>query len=141
MLDLPPATFLTRYGFCAVSGCRRVLTFCFATLATPSGSPWLRSAAAGGYQFMPATWAAAQRATGVPDFSPVSQDAAALYLIKQRGVDPNKMNELTPEIANALAPEWASFPTLKGVSYYGQPNKKVSALQQFYNRQLKRLSQ
>ena len=99
-----------------------------------------RSAAAGGYQFMPATWAAAQRATGVPDFSPVSQDAAALYLIKQRGVDPNKMNELTPEIANALAPEWASFPTLKGVSYYGQPNKKVSALQQFYNRQLKRLS-
>ena len=99
-----------------------------------------RSAAAGGYQFMPATWAAAQRATGVPDFSPVSQDAAALYLIRQRGVDPNKMNELTPEIANALAPEWASFPTLKGVSYYGQPNKKVSALQQFYNRQLKRLS-
>ena len=98
------------------------------------------SAAAGGYQFMPATWAAAQRATGVPDFSPVSQDAAALYLIRQRGVDPNKMNELTPEIANALAPEWASFPTLKGVSYYGQPNKKVSALQQFYNRQLKRLS-
>ena len=89
---------------------------------------------------MPATWAAAQRVTGVPDFSPVSQDAAALYLIKQRGVDPNQMNKLTPEIANALAPEWASFPTLKGVSYYGQPNKKVSALQDFYNRQLKRLS-
>lgn len=99
-----------------------------------------RSAAAGGYQFMPKTWLAAQRATGVPDFSPVSQDAAALWLIKKRGVNPNTMNELTPEIANALAPEWASFPTLKGVSYYGQPNKKVAALQQFYNRQLKRLS-
>jgi lysozyme len=99
------------------------------------------SAAAGGYQFMPDTWKMAQRATGVPDFSPVSQDAAALWLItKRRGVNPNTIDKLTPEIANSLAPEWASFPTLKGVSYYGQPNKKFTALKQFYDRQLKRLS-
>ena len=59
---------------------------------------------------------------------------------ERRGVDPNKIDKLTPEIANTLAPEWASFPTLKGVSYYGQPNKKLTALQNFYNRQLQRLS-
>ena len=106
-----------------------------------NATPGYRSAAAGGYQFMPDTWRMAQRATGVPDFSPVSQDAAAMWLItKRRGVDPNSMDQLTPEIANKLAPEWASFPTLKGVSYYGQPNKKLTALQDFYNRQLKRLS-
>src|SRR5690348_11371530 len=38
------------------------------------------SHAAGRYQFEPATWRAAQKATGVPDFSPDSQDIAAWWL-------------------------------------------------------------
>ena len=32
-----------------------------------------------------------------------------------------------------LAPEWASFPTLAGRSFYGQPVKKYSRLKSFYN--------
>jgi muramidase (phage lysozyme) len=41
--------------------------------------------AAGAYQFEPATWAGAQAATGVPDFSPASQDVAALWLLRTYG--------------------------------------------------------
>ena len=32
-----------------------------------------------------------------------------------------------------LAPEWASFPTLAGRSYYGQPVKKYARLRSFYD--------
>lgn len=38
--------------------------------------------AAGAYQFEPATWAAAQAQTMVPDFSPAAQDIAALWLLR-----------------------------------------------------------
>jgi muramidase (phage lysozyme) len=38
--------------------------------------------AAGAYQFEPATWAECQTATEVPDFSPASQDVAALWLLR-----------------------------------------------------------
>ena len=38
--------------------------------------------AAGAYQFEPATWAEAEKATGVKDFSPQSQDVCALWLLR-----------------------------------------------------------
>ena len=38
-----------------------------------------------------------------------------------------------------LAPEWASFPTLAGRSYYGQPVKKYTRLKSFYNVNLEEL--
>jgi muramidase (phage lysozyme) len=41
--------------------------------------------AAGAYQFEPETWKAAQAATLVPDFSPRSQDIAALWLLRTYG--------------------------------------------------------
>ena len=49
---------------------------------TVSGQP---THAAGAPQFEPATFAAAQAATGVPDFSPASQDVAALWLLREYG--------------------------------------------------------
>ena len=39
---------------------------------------------------------------------------------------------LTPLLTAKLAPEWASFPTLAGRSFYGQPVKKYSRLRSFY---------
>jgi hypothetical protein len=87
------------------------------------------SAAAGRYQFMPGTWAGAAKALGLRDFGPQAQDAAALYLMRQRGVDPN--SPINAAAIAKLAPEWASLPTLAGKSYYGQPVKSREELFKF----------
>lgn len=88
------------------------------------------SAAAGAYQFMPGTWAGVQQKLRLPDFGPVSQDLGALQLIRARGVNPDK-DPITPQTLAKLAPEWASIPTLRGGSYYGQPSKPASTLIKF----------
>jgi muramidase (phage lysozyme) len=105
-------------------------------------SPRYASAAAGAYQFMPFTWSMVSRSLGLRDFEPDSQDQGALYLIQRRGglhlVD---RGELTPELAARLSPEWASFPTLAGHSYYGQPVKRFDDLRRFYQDNLSQLRQ
>lgn len=90
----------------------------------------IASAAAGAYQFMPGTWATAAKAVGAKDFGPRAQDLAALELIRRRGVDPER-DPITPTTIAKLAPEWASLPTLKGKSYYGQSYKPVDRLLAF----------
>jgi lambda family phage tail tape measure protein len=91
------------------------------------------SAAYGAYQFMPDTW----RGTGGGNMTPARQDAAALRLIRNRGVDPGQ--SLNRGMIDKLAPEWASLPTLKtGTSYYGQGGKSFSQLQDFYRQQVAR---
>ena len=92
-------------------------------------TPRYASAAAGAYQFMPATWAEAERALGLKDFGPLSQDLAARYLAKRRGVDIDTA-PITPENVAKLAPEWAALPTLEGKSYYNQPVVSFSRVQQ-----------
>jgi len=94
----------------------------------------LSSAAAGAYQFMPDTWRGVSSKLKLPDFSPGSQDLGALQLIRDRGVNPDQ--PLTPQSLNKLAPEWASLPTLKGTSYYGQPVKAVKELLNIYQQNL-----
>lgn len=98
------------------------------------------SAAAGAYQFMPFTWDGVTQELGLRDFSPTSQDQAAIHLVKRRGALATFDKEgLSPNVVNKLAPEWASFPTHKGGSFYGQPNKKFDDLRRFYNQQLQQL--
>jgi lysozyme len=98
------------------------------------------SAAAGAYQFMPFTWDMVTRALGIPDFQPESQDQAALFLVQRRGaLHLADRGELTPDLAARLAPEWASFPTLAGHSYYGQPVKRFDDLRRFYEQNLAQL--
>ena len=98
------------------------------------------SAAAGAYQFMPATWRIAVRALDLVGFGPHAQDQAALYLIQKRGaMGLADRGVLTPQLAAKLAPEWASFPTLRGYSYYGQPVVKYGRLKRFYDANLQKL--
>jgi muramidase (phage lysozyme) len=98
------------------------------------------SAAAGAYQFMPSTLGLVTRAMNLVGFGPQVQDQAALYLIARRGALPlADRGELNAELAALLAPEWASFPTLRGASYYGQPVRRLEELQRFYQANLVRL--
>lgn len=88
------------------------------------------SAAAGAYQFMPGTWSGAAKALGLKDFGPASQDLAALYLMRRRGVDPAK-DPINPQTISRLSGEWAALPTLRGGSYY--PNQRAKSYEQLYN--------
>ena len=98
------------------------------------------SAAAGAYQFMPFTWNMVKRSIGVRGFGPEAQDQGALFLIQRRkALLMTDSGQLTPVLAAKLAPEWASFPTLAGRSFYGQPVKKYTRLRSFYNVNLQEL--
>ena len=98
------------------------------------------SAAAGAYQFMPFTWSMVQRSIGVRGFGPEAQDQGALFLVQRRkALALTDTGFLSPVLTAKLAPEWASFPTLAGRSYYGQPVKKYSRLRSFYELNLKEL--
>ena len=92
------------------------------------------SAAAGAYQFMPFTWNMVQRHIPVRGFGPAAQDQGALFLVQRRkALGLTDAGSLTPVLTAMLAPEWASFPTLAGRSYYGQPVKKYARLRSFYD--------
>ena len=94
------------------------------------------SDAAGKYQYLSTTWEGVQKELGLPDFSPQSQDIGALHLLKRRGaLDPLLKGDVTTAIYKS-APEWASLPTAKGGSYYGQPSKSLKSLQDYYQKQL-----
>jgi muramidase (phage lysozyme) len=86
------------------------------------------TSAAGRYQFIVATWDALRLKLGLPDFSPASQDAACLELIRQRGALADvQAGNFTSAIAKC-APTWASLP---GAGYL-QPERKLSQLQAAY---------
>ena len=100
------------------------------------------SAAAGAYQFMPFTWDLVKRSLGVRGFGPEVQDQGALFLVQRRkALHLTDVGVMTPLLAAKLAPEWASFPTLRGSSYYGQPVKRFANLQSFYKVNLSQLRQ
>ncbi len=97
------------------------------------------SAAAGAYQFLPATWKEAAGKLQLPDFAPASQDQAALYLVEKRGALASFDRQgLNREVLHRLAPEWASLPTRYGASHYGQPVKNAEDLRRFYVARLSR---
>ncbi len=100
------------------------------------------SAAAGAYQFMPFTWDLVKRSLGLRGFGPEVQDQGALFLVQRRkALRLTDVGVMTPQLAAKLAPEWASFPTLRGRSYYGQPVKRFVNLQSFYKVNLSQLRQ
>lgn len=67
--------------------------------------------AAGAYQFLGKTWGGLKSKLGLTDFSPASQDAAAVELLRQRGaLEAVKSGDWSTALAKTGA-EWASLPT------------------------------
>ena len=82
----------------------------------------LSSTAAGAYQFISRTWDALVEQYHFPDFSPQSQDLAAVALIKGRGaLDDIKAGDVSEAIRKCCE-EWASLP----YSPYGQPRRTLA---------------
>jgi lysozyme len=86
------------------------------------------SSAAGAYQILRRTWDGVAGKLGLADFSPASQDRAAVELIKQRGA---LADVRAGRFADAIAKckkEWASLPG----AGYGQRENSLATLQAAY---------
>lgn len=77
----------------------------------------ITSTAAGAYQFLSRTWDEMASKYDLPDFSPNSQDIAAVGLIKRRGALADVIAGRFTAAINKCNREWASLPG----SPYGQP--------------------
>jgi len=78
-----------------------------------------KTSAAGRYQFLSNTWDEQAKNLGLPDFSPQSQDLAAVNLLKQRGILPDVMQGNWQAAVQKAGPIWASLPS----SPYPQPRQ------------------
>lgn len=86
------------------------------------------STAAGAYQFLARVWDETKSAMHLPDFSPASQDFAALGRIAARGaLDDVIAGRFASAIAK-MGKEWASLPG----SPYGQPTQTLAAAASVY---------
>lgn len=84
--------------------------------------------AAGAYQIVGSTWDECVEALGLPDFSPESQDLAAVYLIDRRHALGDLLEGRVTDSINKLGQEWASLPSAK----YGQPIVKLEEALKVY---------
>lgn len=92
--------------------------------------PGCVSTAAGRYQIIRRTWQNCQRAMNLQDFGPDSQDAAAIYLLRQRGaLELIERGDIRGAIVKAR-PEWASLPG----NAAGQPQRRADDLLAVYSR-------
>lgn len=93
------------------------------------------SSAAGRYQFLYSTY----KGLNMPDFSPHSQDLAAIKLMQRRGMLEPLLKGDFAEAIHKGAPEWASLPVAGGGSYYGgQGAKSFNSLRGVYSNSLHR---
>ena len=100
---------------------RKALTF-------KLGGRDLTSTAAGAYQFLSRTWDECRDALGLPDFSPASQDKAAIFLIRRRKALEDVIEGRLDDAIAKCAREWASLPG----SPYGQPVKTLEECRRVY---------
>lgn len=92
------------------------------------GGRQITSTAAGAYQILEATWDDVRQALDLADFSPGSQDVAAVYLIRRRGALDDVRSGQFAEAVAKCAREWASLPG----SPYGQPVKTLDQVTEAY---------
>lgn len=89
----------------------------------------LTSTAAGRYQMLKGTWDGVQAQLNLPDFSPLSQDKAAIQLIKNRGAYDAVINGDFQTAIAKTNKEWASLPG----SPYGQPTYSLKRALDYIN--------
>ena len=77
------------------------------------------STAAGAYQILSRTWTMVKAQAGLSDFSPESQDLAAVQLIRNRGALADVLRGDLDTALRKLSWEWASLPPYR---YSGQGN-------------------
>lgn len=95
---------------------------------TPVSKWGLTSTAAGAYQILNKTWTELQERLGLPDFSPNSQDRAAIELIKRRKALDDVMAGRFAQAIAKCRKEWASLPG----AGYNQSEKSPEALAKVY---------
>lgn len=83
----------------------------------------ITSTAAGAYQFLASSWDETRRLMGLKDFSPASQDLAAVGRIAARGALPDVLAGRFTTAIRKINKEWASMPG----SPYGQRTLKFDA--------------
>ncbi|HVW98861.1 MAG TPA: glycoside hydrolase family 104 protein [Candidatus Babeliaceae bacterium] len=92
----------------------------------------LCSTAAGRYQFLQRTWDRLVQKIGVPDFSPESQDKAAILLLAEHNaLDDIKAGRISDAIER-VKKIWSSLPG----SPYGQPTRTLKELLRVYKERL-----
>jgi murein DD-endopeptidase MepM/ murein hydrolase activator NlpD len=92
----------------------------------------LCSDAEGRYQTLSTTWKSWAAAAGVTDFSPLSQDKAAIAGLKSAGVYDMILAGDIKGASCAVGKVWASFPC----NDYGQGQKDAGQLEQIYQEKL-----
>lgn len=88
----------------------------------------ITSTAAGAYQILYRTWTDIQQSLGLPDFSPLSQDRAAIALISRRGALEDVLAGRFETALYKCRKEWASLPG----AGYGQGERSREWLAQVY---------
>jgi muramidase (phage lysozyme) len=88
----------------------------------------INSSAAGAYQILRRTWDGVRAKLGLADFSPTSQDRAAVELIRQRGGLADVRAGRFATAVEKCKKEWASLPG----AGYGQRENSLAALQAAY---------
>jgi len=91
-------------------------------------SAGLRSTASGRYQFLLRDWAFYKKQLSLPDFSPASQDAWAVQMIKECRALALIEAGLIASAVWRCASRWASFPG----AGYGQPEHDLARLMGAY---------
>lgn len=93
--------------------------------------------AAGRYQFLKDTWDDASRRYGLRDFSPQSQDIAAIGLLMQNGALPYVLKGDYQTAVRRSGSTWASLPS----SPYAQPKRSQAEIDRFLGGGSKQQSQ
>jgi lysozyme len=91
---------------------------------TPITKWGITSTAAGAYQILNRTWNEIQAKLKLPDFSPLSQDKAAIELIRRRKALEDVMAGRFAQAIEKCKKEWASLPG----AGYGQNEKNAKSL-------------
>ncbi|MBX5131603.1 hypothetical protein HJB80_02705 [Rhizobium lentis] len=88
-----------------------------------------KTSAAGGYQFLSSSWGDMEKKLGLTDFSPQSQDIAAVGLLDRAGALDNVLSGDIDGFVKDANGTWASLPG----SPYNQPTRSKSFMRNAWN--------